>query len=178
MILRTIVFIIFPLFIFSQQGYKPVKNPNIKGWESSDEFNKKDVIPVNFSKLSSKYLNKKVTPKFITKEFRDVHYKNFYRDKKLKKKIKNKKERGFRSSSDNGAGGTLVFYRANSNYQLLYGKKFLVKKIYKNPYLKHVLSTDDTNFIFELHNNNLGKVYYEYNSKFENMIEIELLKID
>tara|TARA_B100001758_G_C18393640_1_gene604501 strand:+ start:1461 stop:1988 length:528 start_codon:yes stop_codon:yes gene_type:complete len=174
MILRIIV-LVFPLIIFAQQGYKPVKNPNVKGWDSSDEFKKNDVIAVNFSELTAKYLNQNITPKFVSKEFRDVHYKNFYRDKKLKKKIKNKKEKGFRNNSSNGAGGTLVYYRANSNYQLLYGKTFLVKNIYKNPYLKHVLSTDDTNFIFELYNDNLGTVYYEYNSKFKDLIEIEII---
>jgi len=175
MILRIII-LIAPLIIYSQQGYNPVKNPNIKGWDSSNEFNRKDVVPVSFPELTSKFLNKNITPKFFTKEFRDVHYKNFYRDKKLKKKIKNSKEKGFRSNSSNGAGGTLVYYRANSNYQFLYGKTFLVKRIYKNPYLKHVLSTDDSNFIFELYNENLGTVYYEYNSKFEDLIEIELVK--
>lgn len=175
MILRILI-LIAPLIIYSQQGYNPVKNPNIKGWDSSNEFNRKDVVPVSFPELTSKFLNKNVTPKFFTKEFRDVHYKNFYRDKKLKKKIKNNKEKGFRSNSSNGAGGTLVYYRANSNYQFLYGKTFLVKRIYKNPYLKHVLSTDDSNFIFELYNEILGTVYYEYNSKFEDLIEIELVK--
>lgn len=174
MILRILV-LVFPLIVSAQQGYKPVKNPNIKGWDSSDEFKKNDVIASDFSELTAKYLNQNITPKYVSKEFRDVHYKNFYRDKKLKKKIKNKKEKGFRSNSSNGAGGTLVYYRANSNYQLLYGKTFLVRNIYTNPYLKHVLSTDDTNFIFELYNDNLGTVYYEYNSKFKDLIEIEVI---
>ena len=175
MILRLLV-LLFPLIIFAQQGYKPVKNPNLKGWDSLDEFKRRDVVQVNFSELVDKYLNKNITPKFVSKEFRDVHYKNFYKDKKLKKRIKNKKEKGFRTNSNNGAGGTLVYYRANSNYQLLFGKTFSVKNIYTNPYLKHVLSTDDTNFIFELYNDNLGTVYYEYNSKFKDLIEIEIIE--
>ena len=81
MILRILV-LVFPLIIFAQQGYKPVKNPDVKGWDSSDEFKKNDVIAVNFSELTAKYLNQNITPKFVSKEFRDVHYKNFYRDKK------------------------------------------------------------------------------------------------
>ena len=41
--------------------------------------------------------------------------------------------------------------------------------------LKHIAKTDDSNYVFELYNKDIGKVFYKYNSKFENLVEIELV---
>ena len=76
--------------------------------------------------------------------------------------MKNSKAKGFRQHSSNGAGGTLVYYRANTNFELLYDKIFIVKAIYPISRLSHVAKTDDTNYVFELYNKELGKIYYKF----------------
>jgi len=38
--------------------------------------------------------------------------------------------------------------------------------------------TDDSNFIFELSNDKLGTMYYEFNTKFIDKVEIELVNLD
>ena len=56
-------------------------------------------------------------------------------------------------------------------------KIFIVKAIYPISRLSHVAKTDDTNYVFELYNKELGKIYYKYNSKFVDDVEIEIKKI-
>ncbi len=154
--------ILFSNTLKAQQGYKSQNtNKKLKGWSASTEFNKKDVIAADFEVLKSTFLGKQVTPIYISKEFREYRYRNFYRDKKLRRIFKNKKAKGFRQHSSNGAGGTLVYYRANTNFELLYNKVFIVKAIYSISSLTHVAQTDDTNYVFELYNSKLGKIYYE-----------------
>ena len=112
----------------AQQGYKSQnKNKELKNWSSSLEFSKKDVVALDIKVLKSTFLGKQVKPIYISKEFREYRYKNFYRDKKLRRVLKNSKAKGFRQHSSNGAGGTLVYYRANTNFELLYDKIFIVK---------------------------------------------------
>ena len=70
----------------------------------------------------------------------------------------------------------LSHYKLTYNYQVLNGRVFIVKKIIPITKIKHVAKTDDSNYVFKLYNEELGNIYYEYNSKFEEDVEIELLK--
>ena len=172
-----VLLLFFTISIYTQQGYKPThNNTNLKGWASSNEFNKSDVIAVDFDFLKEKYLNKKITTIKFSKEFREYIYQNFYFDKNLRRSMKDRKSNGWKQISSNGSFGTLAFYRGNSNYQILFGRVFVVKKITPIVEIKHVAKTDDSNYIFELNNKELGTIYYEFNSKFKDDIEIELLE--
>ena len=129
--------------------------------------------------LKAKYLNKKITPISVNKEFRQNYYKNFFKDKSFKKIIRDKSKRGFRQHSSNGNFGTLVFYQANSNYRILSKKIFEVVDI--KPFRNRKSfqdNSDDTTFVFTIYNNELGKIYYRYNVKFINNIEIKLLNLN
>ena len=172
------LFLVVSWFGFSQSSktYSDLHSAGVKGWENSSEFKKNDIEATPINSLKDKYLNKFVTPVYISKEFREYKYKNFYSDKRLKKSYKNKKRNGFRENSSSGTLSTLVFYDPNTNYEFLYNQIFRVIDIYPNKLAKHVASTDDTNYIFVLKNKNIGKLYYEYNSKFKNQIEIESLR--
>ena len=173
---RILFFLFFSVLIYGQQGYESKHNTKLKGWASSKEFNKPDVIPVDYNELKDTYLNKSITPLNYTKEFREYRYKNFYFDKNLKRSIKDRKASGWRQHSSNGSFGTLAYYRGNTSYQVLNGRVFIVKKIIPITKIKHVAKTDDSNYVFKLYNEELGNIYYEYNSKFEEDVEIELLK--
>lgn len=169
--------ILFSISVYTQQGYKSNhSNTTLKGWSSSNEFNKPDVEAVDFNILKDKYLNKKITTLKFSKEFREYRYQNFYFDKNLRRSMKDRKSNGWKQISSNGSFGTLAFYRGNSNYQILFGRIFVVKKITPIVEIKHVAKTDDSNYIFELNNKELGTIYYEFNSKFKENIEIELFK--
>ena len=129
---------------------------------------------VGISYLRKNFLNKNVTPIYIPKEFREYKYKNFYHDKKLKRAFKNKTRNGFRENNNRGSLSTVVYYDPNTNYEFLYNQNFKVIDIYPIKSIRHVASTDDSNYIFVLENKQLGKLYYEYNSKFKNNVEIEI----
>tara|TARA_B110000027_G_scaffold128495_1_gene148943 strand:+ start:666 stop:1196 length:531 start_codon:yes stop_codon:yes gene_type:complete len=170
-----IVLIFFSISIYSQQGYiSNHSNTTLKGWSSSNEFSKPDVIAVDYNYLRDVFLNKKITTKEFTKEFREYRYQNFYFDKKLKRSMKDRKSNGWKQISSNGSFGTLVFYRGNSNYQILFGRIFIVKSINPISEISHVAKTDDSNYVFELYNKELGEIYYEYNSKYKDDIEIKI----
>ena len=75
-------------------------------------------------------------------------------------------------------GRSNLIYQTNLTHQILIKKFdiiFVVKKITPIIEIKHVAKTDDSNYIFELNNKELGTIYYEFNSKFKDNIEIELL---
>ena len=163
--------------IFYSQSSKTnvdLEDVGVKGWANSPEFNRAEVEMVDINYLRNFFLNNYVTPVYISKEFREYKYKNFYHDKKLKRAYKNKKRNGFRENSNAGTLSTVVFYDPNTNYEFLYNQIFKVIDIYPIKSIKHVASTDDSNYIFVLENNQLGKLYYEYNSKFKNKLEIEI----
>ena len=79
---------------------------NFKTWADKDDFraskveltnnqykqSEANVESVSLNDLKNIYLDKKVKPIQITKEFREYYYKNFFKDRCLKRKIKNKKE--------------------------------------------------------------------------------------
>jgi len=170
-----IILLFFSISLSSQQGYNSNHiNKKLKGWASSNEFNKPDTVAVDYDFLKEMYLNKEITTIKFSKEFREYRYQNFYFDKNLKRSMKDRKSNGWKQISSNGSFGTLVFYRGNSNYQILFGRSFIVKNITPIVEIKHVAKTDDTNYVFELFNNKLGTIYYEYNSKFKNNLEIKL----
>ena len=58
--------------------------------------------------------------------------------------------------TSNGSFGTLVFYRGNSNYQILFGRSFIVKNSTPIVKIKHMAKTDDTNYVFELFSSKLA----------------------
>lgn len=163
---------------------------NFKTWADKDDFRASKVEltnsqykqseayaeSVSLKDLKNIYLDKKVKPIQITKEFREYYYKNFFKDRGLKRKIKNKKGKGFKQSSSNGSFGTLVYYTNRSNWKTLNDKVFFVKRILPISNNKSLEVTDDNNFVFELHNDKLGKIFYKYNVKFKDYVEIELVK--
>ena len=161
----------------------------LKSWADKDDFvtseielsnNQHEPLENSWSKvkiedLKAKYLKKKIRPISISKEFREYYYQNFFKDKKFRKKIKNKDKKGFRQHSKNGSFGTLVFYKSNSNYSLLKNQIFIVEEIYSISQVTSLEKTDDTNFMFKLFNSELGLIYYKYNTKFIDKVEIELV---
>ena len=172
-----IIFISLNFSFFNAQSSKTdvdLVKVGVKGWANSSEFNRKDVEKVDINYLRKNFLNNYVTPVYIPKEFREYKYKNFYHDKKLKRAFKNKKRNGFRENNSSGTLSTVVFYDPNTNYEFLYKQIFKVTEIYPVKSIKHIASTDDSNYIFVLQNNQLGRIYYEYNSKFKDNIEIEI----
>lgn len=169
-------FVFFCFNCFSQYGYEPKHtNSNLGGWDKSNEFNKADVVAVNIDELKAKFLTKTITPIYISKEFRENSYKNFYKDSKLKKPLKDKSYKGLRSHASNGSGGTMVLYNPNNNYRILFGKRFEVVEISPIINKRHLANTDDSNYLFKLQNDEFGVIYYKYNSKFKSNVEIELL---
>ena len=175
--LRIVLFLLTTI-TFSQSSKTEVdlKRVGAKGWASSSEFSRKDVKGVGIYYLKEKYLNKDIKPIYITKEFREYKYKNFYHDKKLKRAYKNSKRKGFRENNSGGSLSTFVYYDPNTNYEFLYNKTFKVIDIFTVKSIRHVASTDDSNYIFVIQNTELGKIYYEYSNKFKDRIEIELVK--
>lgn len=181
MIFRLLLFI--SLISFAQEK-------KIKTWADKDDFitskielsnnqheyNEPIWSKINIHDLKNKYLNQQVVTKKVSKEFREYYYQNFYKDKKLKRILKDKRSKGFRQHSKDGNLGTLVYYQSNSNYNLLNGKSFKVKNIFPIKASRFLEQTDDSNFIFELSNDEFGIVYYEFNTKFIDKVEIELLK--
>ena len=177
--LRLILFFLFSVTLaFTQSSKTEVDfvKVGVKSWASSSEFERDDVKEVGISYLIKNFLNKNVTPIYIPKEFREYKYKNFYHDKKLKRPFKNKKRNGFRENNNRGSLSTVVYYDPNTNYEFLYNQNFKVIDIYPNKLIRHVASTDDSNYIFVLENKKLGKIYYEYNSKFHDNVEIEIIE--
>lgn len=169
------VFLFFGFNSYSQYGYEPKHtNSNLGGWDKSNEFNKPDVEAINIDELTAKFLNKTVTPIYVSKEFRENSYKNFYKDSRLKKPIKDKTYKGLRSHASNGSGGTMVLYNPNNNYRILFGKRFKVVEISPMINKRHLSNTDDSNYLFKLENDEFGVIYYKYNSKFKSNVEIEL----
>lgn len=168
-------FLFFGINCFSQYGYEPRHtNSNLGGWDQSNEFNKNDVVAVNIADLKATYLNKSVTPIYISKEFREHSYKNFFKDSRLKKPLKDKTYKGLRSHASNGSGGTMVLYNPNNNYRILFGKRFRVVAITPIINKRHLANTDDSNYLFKLQSDEFGVIYYKYNSKFKSNVEIEL----
>ena len=176
------------LILFSFIGFS--QTDNLKTWADKDDFRPSKVEitnnqfrqtedyvePVSLNDLKNIFLDKKVKPIQINKEFREYYYKNFFKDRALKRKIKNKKGKGFKQSSSNGSFGTLVYYTNRSNWKTLIDKVFFVKRILPISNNKSLEVTDDNNFVFELHNDDLGKIFYKYNVKFKDYVEIELVK--
>ena len=181
-----ILFLLFVTLVSFAQEKK------IKTWADKDDFitseielsnnqyeyNEPTWSKINLQDLKHKYLNNQVSTKKISKEFREYYYQNFYNDKRLKKTIKDKRSRGFRKHSKDGNFGTLVYYQSNSNYNLLNNQTFEVKNIFSIEVSKFLEQTDDSNFIFELSNDKLGTIYYEFNTKFIDKVEIELVNLD
>ncbi len=173
--LTFFVFLFFGVNGYSQYGYEPKHtNSSLGGWDKSNEFNKADVEAINIDELKVKFLNKTVTPIYVSKEFRENSYKNFYNDSRLKKLIKDKTYKGLRSHASNGSGGTMVLYNPNNNYRILFGKRFKVVDISPMINKRHLANTDDSNYLFKLQNDEFGVIYYKYNSKFKSNVEIEL----
>ena len=168
--------LLFSSFVFSQYGYKPQHEDGIEvgGWDKSTEFNRAEIDRVDINFLKKTFLNKEITPVFVKREFREYSYKNFFKTKKLKKIFKDNSYRGLKSHSSNGSGGTMVLYDPQNNYRQLFGKVFLVKNIEPITHLKHISNSDDSNFIFTIYNSEIGEIYYKYNSKFIDQIEIKL----
>lgn len=176
--IKLLTFFVTFIFIynsFSQYGYEPKHtNTELGGWDKSNEFKKADVVAVNIDELKTMFLNKTVTPKYISKEFRENSYKNFFKDYRLKKPIKDNTYKGLRSHASNGSGGTMVLYNPNNNYRILFGKRFKVVDISPIINKRHLANTNDSNYLFKLQNDEFGVVYYKYNSKFKSNVEIEL----
>jgi len=171
-----LIFLFSILFTYSQSSKTEIdfEKVGVKSWSSSTEFEREDVKEVDISNLINLFLNKNITPIYIPKEFREYKYKNFYHDKKLKRAYKNKKINGFRENNNRGSLSTVVYYDPNTNYEFLYNQIFKVVDIFPIKSIRHVVSTDDSNYIFVLENKQLGKLYYKYNSKFEDNVEIEI----
>ena len=163
------LFIFYSLFSYAQEN-------NFKDWSHQKDNHRDSSKVVSIGELKNTYLNKRVKPIEIEKKLREYYYKKFYSDKKLKKKVRNRKAKGYRQHSSNGAFGTLVYYRGNSNYDILNKKTFVVKKITPIRKMKSLENSDDGNFIFELYNSKLGSIYYKYNPKYENHLEIKLVE--
>ena len=147
--LRFILIFLFSVTLgFSQSSKTEVdfEKVGVKSWASSSEFLK----AIGISYLRKNFLNKNVTPIYIPKEFREYKYKNFYHDKKLKRAFKNKKRNGFRENNNRGSLSTVVYYDPNTNYEFLYNQIFKVIDIYPIKSIRHVASTDDSNYIFRL----------------------------
>jgi len=115
--------------------------------------------------LKSKYLGKEVFVKQLEEDKRAIGYKNFFKDKKLKKLIKGRKKSGFINTSDNGGLiGTIVLKSSESNWSLLSGKVFKVNDIKPFPN-KYETVNETKTFVFELKSDE-SIIYYRYNSKF------------
>ena len=127
---------------------------------------------IELDKLKSKYLGKEVFIKQLAEERREIGYKNFFKDKKLKKLIKGKVKSGFKNSSDNGSLiGTIVLKSSESNWTLLSGKAYKVINI--KPFPNKFETEDETKtFIFHLESDK-STIYYRYNAKF-GRIDIQL----
>ena len=127
---------------------------------------------IELDKLKSKYLGKEVFIKQLAEERREIGYKNFFKDKKLKKLIKGKAKSGFKNSSDNGALiGTIVLKSSESNWTLLSGKAYKVINI--KPFANKFETEDETKtFVFHLESDK-STIYYRYNAKF-GRIDIQL----
>lgn len=109
-------------------------------------------------------LNKTVKPKVIDESLQKYAYRNFYSkfDTTTKEFEKYKKShRAFPTSS------TL------SDYNKLVGKEFKVIKIYDQ---KAILpSNKGKKFVLELQSDELGTVYYDYNSEYDHDFELEVV---
>lgn len=115
--------------------------------------------------LKSKYLGKEVIVKQLEEDKRAIGYKNFFKDKKLKKLIKGRAKSGFKNTSDNGGLiGTIVLKSSESNWSLLSGKIFKVNDIKPFPN-KYETENETKTFLFELKSDE-SIIYYRYNSKF------------
>ena len=89
------------LILFSFIGFS--QTDNLKTWADKDDFRPSKVEitnnqfrqtedyvePVSLNDLKNIFLDKKVKPIQINKEFREYYYKNFFKDRALKRKIKN-----------------------------------------------------------------------------------------
>lgn len=115
--------------------------------------------------LKIKYLGKEVFIKQLSEEKREIGYKNFFKDKNLKKLIRGNSKSGFKNTSDNGSLiGTVVLKSSESNWRLLNGKTFKVIDI--KPFPNKNETEDETKtFVFKLKSDE-SIIYYRYNSKF------------
>lgn len=160
---------------YSQYGYKPKhENNNLKGWDKLNENSVDNFSVLGIEVLKDSFLNKTITPVRVARKQREFSYKNFFVDKSLTEKLRDKNYKGLMSQTKNTLGRSLIVYKPNNNYRLLYGKKFIVVKIEPISKDKHLSNTDDSNFIFVLYNEDFGEIYYKYNNKFKDNVEIEL----
>lgn len=109
-------------------------------------------------------LDKTVKPKVISKSMQVYAYKNFYSkfDTLSKKLEKYKKQhRAYPNTS------------STSDYNKLVGKEFNVVKIFSQ---KTAISLDEGRyFVLQLQNDELGTIYYDYDSKYDFNYELEVM---
>jgi len=109
-------------------------------------------------------LNKTVKPKTIEESMQRYAYKNFYSKFDTISKKLEKYKKGHRAFPS----GT-----SQSDYSKLVGKEFKVVKIYDQT---PTLSSDSGRyFVLELQNEELGTVYYDYDSKYDFNFELEVV---
>lgn len=102
---------------------------------------------------------KTVKPIVISEQSRQFHYKNFYQSYDTEThSIDSFSDPHFLAKSK---------YSSYSPYNELVGKEFKVIKIYQQK--------NKDKFIIELHNEELGTVFYDYNSNYEHDFELEVV---
>lgn len=109
-------------------------------------------------------LEKTVKPKVVDESMQRYAYKNFYSKFDTESKKLEKYKKGHRAFPS----GT-----SQSDYNKLVGKEFKVVKIYDQT---PTLSSDSGRyFVLELQNEELGIVYYDYDSKYDFNFELEVV---
>lgn len=109
---------------------------------------------------------KTVKPKEIAENLQKYHYKNFFKefDKEAKQfTTDDNKNRIFSSGPE---------YSTVSEYGKLLGKEFKVIEVYE---IVAKYSFSNKEFAIELHNEEIGTVYYKYNAKYEHDFELEVV---
>ena len=111
-------------------------------------------------------LEKTVKPKVLEESMQRYAYKNFYSKFDTESKKLEKYKKGHRAFPS----GT-----SQSDYNKLVGKEFKVVKIYDQT---PTLSSDSGRyFVLELRNEELGTVYYDYDSKYDFNFELEVVGV-
>lgn len=109
-------------------------------------------------------LNKTVKPMTLEESMQRYAYKNFYSQFDTISKKLEKYKKGHRAFPS----GT-----SQSDYNKLVGKEFKVVKIYDQT---PILSSDSGRYsVLELQNEELGTVYYDYDSKYDFSFELEVV---
>jgi hypothetical protein len=112
------------------------------------------------------FLNKIVKVAEFDESLQKYHYKNFFNTFDIEKKeLPNDKKK-------NKPFGSGLSYSPVSEYSKLVGKEFKVTNVYE---LEKKYSFSKKEFVLELQNQELGIIFYKYNSKYEHDLEIEVV---